>query len=181
MLALSGACYGQLQVISTIAGNSSVAPGYSGDGGAASASLLNHPASVATDAAGNIYVADFANHVVRKISTSGIITTFAGNGTAGYTGDGAAATAAMLSGPTGLATDVAGNLYIADAVGNVIRRVSATGVISTFAGTGSGGYSGDLGAATAAQISSAYGVATDNLGNVYIAKIKPFRWTHQRR
>lgn len=169
MLALSGACYGQLQVISTIAGNSSVAPGYSGDGGAASASLLNHPASVATDAAGNIYVADFANHVVRKISTSGIITTFAGNGTAGYTGDGAAATAAMLSGPTGLATDVAGNLYIADAVGNVIRRVSATGVISTFAGTGSGGYSGDLGAATAAQISSAYGVATDNLGNVYIA------------
>ncbi len=169
MLAFSGACYGQLQVISTIAGNPSVSPGYTGDGGPASVALLHSPASVATDAAGNLYVADFANHVVRKINTAGVISTFAGNGTAGYSGDGSSATAAMLNGPTGLAVDAANNVYIADATGNVIRMVTALGTISTFAGTGSAGFSGDLGPATAASISSPYGVTTDAVGNVYIA------------
>jgi len=163
----SGACFGQLQVITTIAGNGD--PGYSGNGGPSTAALLYNPASVGTDAMGNIYIADYANHVVRKIDTSGIISAFAGNGTAGYGGDNGPATAAMLIGPTGIAVDTSGNVFIADANSSVIRKVSKAGIITTYAGTGFGGYSGDNGPATAAQIRFAYGVAADTSGNVYIA------------
>jgi trimeric autotransporter adhesin len=154
-------------VISTIAGNGTA--GYSGDGGAATAAELNYPNGVAVDGSGNVYIADTYNHRIRKVSPSGVITTIAGNGTAGYSGDGAAAIAAALNNPGGVAVDGSGNVYIADAGNNRIRKVAPTGVISTIAGNGTADYSGDGGAATAAQLNYPVGVAVDGSGNVYIA------------
>src|SRR5271156_6961349 len=123
--------WGQAYTISTIAGNGTT--GFAGDGGPASSSQLSFPGGIAIDSSGNIYIADSGNNRIRKIS-NGTITTVAGNGTAGYTGDKAAATAAELSNPTGVAVDSAGNLYIADSVNSVIRQVSPGGTITTFAG-----------------------------------------------
>ena len=153
--------------IETIAGTGT--RGYSGDGGAATAARLNLPVGVAVDNAGNVYIADNGNHRIRKVDGSGNISTFAGTGTRGYSGDGGAATAAQLGIPESVAVDNAGNVYIADRFNNRIRKVDGSGNISTFAGTGTRGYSGDGGAATAAQLSSPSGVALDNAGNVYIA------------
>ncbi len=138
-------------IITTVAGNGS--PDYSGDGGAATAAGLYYPYGVAVDAAGNLYIADTVDNRIRKVSAStGIITTVAGNGSPGYSGDGGAATAAELYYPYGVAVDAAGNLYIADTGNNRIRKVSAsTGIITTVAGNGTAGYSGDGGAATAAE------------------------------
>ena len=139
----------QAQVVTTIVGTGIA--GYTGDGGPASAAQLNHPRCIKFDRSGNKYIADQNNHVVRKINTSGIITTVAGNGfkagmpTGGYMGDGAPATDAELSRPSDLAFDTAGNLYISDYGNNVIRKVNTYGIISTFAGVGAGGYSGDGG------------------------------------
>ncbi len=143
--------------------------GYSGDGGQATAAQLNTPIGLAIDASGNVYFSDVNNNVVRKISTSGIITTIAGNGSAGYSGDGGAATAATLNAPTGLAVDASGNLYIADFVNSVIRKRTSSGIISTYAGTGSAGYTGDGGAATSAQLRNPEGVIADANGNIFIA------------
>jgi sugar lactone lactonase YvrE len=154
-------------VISTLAGTGSA--GYSGDGGAATAAQLNYPGGVAVDSAGNLYIADSYNFRVRKVTPAGVISTVAGNGTCCYSGDGAAATAARLAYPFGVAVDSAGSLYIADQSNSRIRKVTSAGVISTLAGTGSAGYSGDGGAATAAQLYYPYGVAADSAGNVYIA------------
>ncbi len=152
-------------IISTIAGNGTT--GYSGDGGPATAAEFNVPNGLVVDGSGNIYVADVFNNCVRKINASGIISTYAGTGTAaGYSGDGAAATLAQLNEPTYVATDGAGNVYISD-VGRV-RRVDASGIITTVAGNGSGVYSGDGGLATAAGIETA-GIALDAKGNLYIA------------
>ncbi|NCX95569.1 MAG: hypothetical protein EBX41_04010, partial [Chitinophagia bacterium] len=155
------------QIITTIAGNGS--GGYSGDGGAATAASLNEPKGVAVDASANVYIADCFNNRIRKVNTSGIISTIAGNGSAGYSGDGGAATAASLSLPKGVAVDASGNVYFPDQNNNRIRKVNTSGVISTIAGNGSLGYSGDGGAATAASLSGPYGVAVDASGNVYIA------------
>ena len=155
--------------ISTIAGTDS--SGYSGDGGAATSASLYNPSGVALDTAGNIYIADRDNHRIRKVSVAdGTISTIAGTGSSGFSGDGGAATSADLYYPSGVALDTAGNIYIADRNNNRIRKVSvADGTISTIAGTGSSGYSGDGGAATSARLSSPSGVALDTAGNIYIA------------
>jgi sugar lactone lactonase YvrE len=155
-------------VITTIAGNG--AYGYSGDNGPATSAQLGYPLGLAIDNAGNLYIGDSGNSVVRKVAPNGVITTIAGNGTAGSSGDGGPATSAEMYFPTGVAIDNAGNLYIADFTSCRIREVSAkTGVIITVAGNGSRGYSGDGGAATAAQLFSPFAVTTDSGGNVYIA------------
>jgi uncharacterized protein YjdB len=154
-------------IMSTIAGDGS--SGYSGDGGAATAATMKYPYNVAVDASGNVYFADDQNNRVRKINTAGIISTIAGNGTAGYSGDGGAATAAELQSPWGVAVDGSGNVYIGDWGNNRVRKVNAAGVITTLAGDGTGGYSGDGGAATAAELAAPWGVALDATGNVYIA------------
>jgi hypothetical protein len=154
-------------VITTVAGNGSY--GYSGDGGAATNASLANPFSVAMDAYGNLFIADWCNSVIRKMGANGIITTVAGNGSYGYSGDGGAATNARLSHPYGLAVDVSGDLFIADADNNRIRKVGTNGIIATVAGNGSGGYSGDGGAATNASLTNPFSVAVDAYGNLFIA------------
>lgn len=158
----------QQYTISTIAGNNT--SGYSGDSGAATSAQLNEPGGILVDSSGNIYIADSGNHRVRKIS-NGTITTIAGTGSPGYTGDGGAATSAELNNPTGLALDSSGNLYIADAANNLIREVSPSGTITTIAGNNSmgAGYTGDGGPATTAQLNDPTAVAVDKYGNLYIA------------
>lgn len=153
--------------VTRVAGNGR--SGYTGDGGAATAAQLEYPDGIAVDAAGNIYVADMQAQAVRVIAPNGTISTYAGQGTAGYSGDGGAANQAQLNTPMGLALDSAGNLYIADAGNSVVRRVSRSGSISTVAGIGSQGYSGDGGNATAAALDTPEGVTVDPSGLVYIA------------
>jgi sugar lactone lactonase YvrE len=160
--------FAQSGTIITLAGTSS--PGYSGDGGAAIAAQINKPYGVAVDSAGNLFIADGLNHVVRKVSTSGVITTVAGNGYSGYSGDGGLAISAQLSTPFGIAIDSTGNLFIADSYNHSIRAVSASsGIITTVAGNGSFGFSGDGGQATSAQLNYPFGVAVDSAGNIFIA------------
>ena len=154
-------------VITTVAGTG--ARGYSGDGGLAVNARLNSPRGVASDAAGNLYIADSHNRRVRKVDTSGRITTVAGNGRIGYTGDGGPALAAALNNIEELAVDASGNLYIADTANHRVRRVSSSGVITTVAGTGRQGYGGDGGPASNAQLNRPTGVAVDAVGNLYIA------------
>ncbi len=156
-----------LGTITTFAGTDTA--GYSGDGQGAASARLNRPYAVAADAAGNVYIADNGNNVIRIVSPTGIINTYAGNDTAGYSGDGNAANHASLNNPLGIAIDAAGNLYIADAGNHVVREVNIAGTISTIAGNGYPGYSGDGGAAVAAVLSNPTGVAVDAAGNVYIA------------
>jgi uncharacterized protein (TIGR03437 family) len=157
---------GQQYTINTIAGSPGN-PGFAGDNGAAVSAQLNFPGGIAVDSSGNIYIADGLNNRVRKIS-GGVITTVAGNGTVGYTGDKGSATSAELSNPTGVAVDSKGNLYIADSGNNVVRMV-AGGTITTFAGNNTSGYTGDGALATGAQLQNPVGVAADAAGNVYIA------------
>ena len=152
-------------IIHTIAGTGT--SGYSGDGGAASAATLNEPYGVAVDTSGNIYVADQGNQRIRKVNTSGIISTVAGTGTYGFTGDGGPATAAEVASPWSVAVDRPGNVYIV--TGNHVREVTTSGIISTFAGLGPSGFSGDGGDATAAELYFPNGAATDAAGNLYIA------------
>jgi uncharacterized protein (TIGR03437 family) len=154
-------------IINAFAGNGTA--GYSGDGGAAISAELNSPDSMTFDAAGNLYFVDFYNYRVRKVSPTGIITPVAGNGTSGYAGDGGLATVAELATPGGLATDASGNLYIADAANHRTRMVSPAGIITTVAGNGTAGYSGDGGLATAAELNGPSGVAVDSSGNLYIS------------
>ena len=155
-------------VISTVAGGNG-GYGFNGDGGAATSTNLNYPSGVAVDAVGNIYIADQNNQRIRKVNSNGIISTVAGNGTQGFSGDGGAATSAQLNSPSGVTVDAAGNIYIADQFNNRIRKVNSSGVISTVAGNGTQGFSGDGGAATSAQLYSSGGVAVDAAGNIYIA------------
>ncbi|MGA2286569.1 MAG: hypothetical protein ABSG55_09910, partial [Dehalococcoidia bacterium] len=153
--------------ISTVAGSGN--PGYSGDGGPATDAGLYNPYGVAADSSGNVYVADTSNHRIRKIDTSGHITTVAGDGNPGYGGDGGPATSASLFYPSSVAIDGDGNLYVADSWNNRIRKVSASGDISTLAGNGRLRYSGDGGPATSADLNLPNDVAADSAGNVYIA------------
>jgi len=150
---------------------STVAGGGIGDGGAATSAGFVSPQGVAVDSSGNLYVADSFSNRIRKVAAgTGILTTVAGNGSQGFSGDGGPATSAALSRPSGVAVDSAGNLYIADNYNNRIRRVAAgTGIITTVAGNGSLGYAGDGGAATSASLWKPYGVAVDSSDNVYIA------------
>ena len=156
-------------VITTVAGNGSGS--YAGDGGAATSASLNEPYSVAVDGAGNIYVADRLDHRIRKITAAtGVISTVAGNGGACYTGNGVAATDTCLASPHGVAVDSAGNLYVAQAEDNRIRKITAaTGVISIVAGDGGAGFSGDGAAATRTSLNYPDGVAVDSAGNLYVA------------
>jgi len=154
-------------IINTIAGNG--IGGASGDGGPATGASLAAPNAVAVDGSGNLFIADYANNSVRKVSTDGGITTVAGNGLGGFSGDGGPATSAQLGGPDGVAVDMSGNIFIADANNKRIRRVSPNGSITTVAGTGSPGFSGDGGPATSASMGSPYGVAVDGQGNLFIA------------
>jgi sugar lactone lactonase YvrE len=152
-------------VIAIVAGNGT--QGFSGDNGPATSAQLASPAGIAIDSAGNLYIADSLNNLVRKVS-NGVITTVAGNGTPGFGGDGGPATSAQLYAPSGIAVDLAGNLYIADSANNRIREVSA-GTIATVAGIGTPGFSGDNGPATGAQLYAPSGIALDAAGNLYIA------------
>ena len=157
-------------IMSTIAGANSAtsSSGFSGDGGLAIFAQITRPLGMVADNAGNLYFSDNNNHRIRKIS-NGRITTIAGNGTATFAGDSGPATSASLSSPFGLALDSAGNIYVADTNNHRIRRIDTNGIITTFAGTGAAGFSGDGGTPTAAQLSSPAGVLVDGSGNVYIA------------
>ncbi len=143
--------------------------GFSGDGQAAVNAQLSAPAGVAVDAAGNVYIADTGNHRVRKIDASGTMMTIAGTGAPQYSGDGGLGVLAALNGPTGLALDAAGNLYIADTGNHAVRKLTPAGVISTVAGTGSRGFSGDGGDPASAQLDSPAAVAIDSNGNLLVA------------
>ena len=158
-------------IITTIAGNG--VSGYSGDGGLATNARLNFPWDVCIDIHNNIYICEQGNCVIRKIDTSGIITTIAGNGVFGYSGDGGLATNAKLNTPQGVAIDSSGNIYIADTSNNRIRKVDTGGIITTIAGNGVKGYSGDGGQATLAKISLNYeifsNISFDMYGTLYIA------------
>jgi sugar lactone lactonase YvrE len=149
--------------------------GFSGDGGPSASARVNAPAGLAVDAVGNVYIADAGNNRIRKIDVAGVITTVAGTGTAGSSGDGGQATLAQLNDPLGVAVDVAGNLYIADETNCRIRKVDVTGVITTIAGTGVAGFSGDGAQATRASINFPRAVAVDVVGNLYIADTRNLR------
>lgn len=154
-------------VINTLAGNGTAA--FGGDGGAATAAQVNTPYGIATDAAGNVYFTDCNNNRIRKINTAGIISTIAGRGVPGYTGDGGPATAAELLAPRGIAVDGGGNVYFSDYANQRVRKITPAGIISTVAGDGTVGFGGDGGPATAAKLNYAWGVAVDGSGNLYIA------------
>ena len=154
-------------IITTIAGNGF--PGYSGDGGPAASAQINNINGVAVDAAGNLYISDYGNYRIRKIATNGIITTIAGNGSPGYSGDLGPAAGAQFSTLWGMAVDAGGNLYMADYGNHRIRKIAANGIITTIAGNGFAGYSGDGGAAASAQIAYPTSVAVDGAGNLYLA------------
>jgi len=158
----------QSQMITTIAGTGVF--DCRGDGGPAIDAAFGGAISVAVDMASNIYVVDMGCDKVRRISISGIITTVAGDEDTTYSGDGGPATLAGLHQPTGVAVDRTGNVYIADNLSNCIRKVNTSGIISTIAGTGVGGYNGDNIPATSAQTNAPYDVAVDTLGNVYIVE-----------
>ncbi|MBW1697204.1 MAG: hypothetical protein JRH18_02790 [Deltaproteobacteria bacterium] len=160
-------------IITTVAGNG--AAGFSGDGGPATDAELKTPRDVYVDASGNIYIADTENNRIRKVDTSGIITTVAGNGASGFSGDGGPATDARLNKPNSVCMDADGNLYIADALNHRIRKVDTTGMISTVAGNGASGFSGDGGPAANAQLDKPKGVWVDEQGNIYIVDTENHR------
>lgn len=155
-------------VVSTVAGEATQPPGFSGDGGLATSAQLNEPRGLVVNSAGDIFFVDAANQRVREIDhTSQIITTIAGNGTAGFSGDGGPAISASLNWPDELAIDGSGNLYIADSLNNRIRKFTAGGTITTYAGDGTKGFSGDTGPATQARLNAPIGLAFDSAGNLY--------------
>ncbi len=153
-------------IISTVAGGGSL--GFSGDGGPATQALMRRPRRVALDGAGNLYIADYGNHRIRKVGTDGIISTVVGTGAASFAGDGGPATSAAIRNPSAVAFDAAGNLYIADYGNNRIRKVGADGVISTVAGNGLFGPAGDGGPATQAALTGPTGIAFDSYGAMYV-------------
>ncbi len=155
-------------IILTIAGTG-ICCSNLGDGGEATAAELGDPTGITFDAIGNLYIADYGNNRIRTINTAGIINTIAGNGAAGYYGDGGQATAAELYVPDWVAFDSKGNLYIVDAYNQRIRMVNTSGIISTVAGNGTIGYSGDGGQATVAELDDLAGVALDASSNLYIS------------
>ncbi len=162
-------------VFTTVAGTG--VQGFSGDGGAAMSALLDSPDAIALDPSGNLLIADSHNHRIRRVdAATGVITTLAGTGVAGQSPSGTLATAAMLDLPAALALDAGMNLFFADARTHLIRRIDhATGVLTTFAGNGTQGFSGDLGPATSASIDTPSGLTLDTAGNLYLAD------THNQR
>ena len=154
-------------VITTLAGNGTA--GYSGDGGMATSAELNGPYRVTVDLAGNVYIPDSSNSRIRKVAPNGTITTIVGNGQSGYSGDGGPATDAALNYPEAVAFDSAGNYYVADEAGNVVRKVDTNGIITTAVGTGVPGYSGDGGPAASAELDGPVGVAVNAADDLYIS------------
>ena len=154
-------------IITTVAGGGEIFPG-NGDGGPATSARLDSAVGVAVDTAGNLYIAERGSARIRKVSFAGIITTVAGNGTFGFSGDGGPATSAQLDFPVDVAVDTAGNLYIADLGNHRIRKVSPGGIITTVAGNGVDDFSGDGGPATSASLNEPSGVAVDAAGNLFI-------------
>ncbi|MGD9234231.1 MAG: hypothetical protein PVH67_10255, partial [Desulfobacterales bacterium] len=154
-------------IMTTVAGNGNF--GFSGDGGPAEDARLNNPLSVAVDSEGNIFFADGNNRRIRKVDTNGIITTVAGNGNQGFNGDGGPAVDASLYLPQTVAVDSEGNIFIADGPNRRIRKVDTSGIITTVAGNGNQGFSGDGGPAVDASLNNPYGVAVDSEGNIFIA------------
>lgn len=158
--------------ISTVIGTQSGTS--AGDGGAATSAVLSNPSDIGLDAFGNIYVSDYVSQTVRKVNSSGYISTFAGNGTQFvFGGDGGQATSAALNNPTGLVIDSAGNVYVSDYSNNRLRFINVTtNIITTAAGsggTGAGSYGGDGGPATSASLNSPNGATLDSAGNIYFA------------
>jgi trimeric autotransporter adhesin len=160
-------------IITTVAG---ISPdglhdtgGYNGDNIQATAALLKRPTGITADGAGNIYIVDDDNFRIRRIDPTGIITTIAGTGISGYSGDNGPATNATIGNCASICLDAAGNIYFADIDNFVIRKINTSGIINTYAGTGTGGYSGDGNPATAAKIST-FHLCSDNSGNIYTAE-----------
>jgi len=153
--------------ITTVAGNG--VQGYSGDGGSALNAALNFPLGISFDQAGNFYIADTGNYAIRKVTPAGIITTVAGTGAAGFSGDGGTAASAALNLPSDVQFDLSGNMYIADAGNNRVRKVDTTGKISTIAGTNSNGFGGDNGLAVNATLNHPWSLAVDANNAIYIA------------
>jgi uncharacterized protein (TIGR03437 family) len=159
-------------IVTTFAGNGIGTPetgAFSGDGGLATKASLNNPTAVAVTASGDVYISDQHNQRIREVNRSGIITTIAGNGSAGYGGDSGPATKAKLNYPGGINVDPAGNVYFNDDLNFRTRKITPSGIISTIAGTGVQGFSGDGGPAVDAQLNGEFGVSLDLRGNVYIA------------
>jgi sugar lactone lactonase YvrE len=154
-------------IITTVAGAGT--PGYSGDGGPATAARIDSGLGIAVDAAGNLYIAEYQNHRVRKVGLDGVIQTITGNGVAGYAGDGGPAAAAQIGFPTAVAVDLIGDIFIADSQNSRIRKISTNGSITTVAGNGTRGRAGDGGPATSAQLLSPSSISVDGAGNLYIA------------
>ena len=144
-------------------------PGDPGDGQAAPRAFVPSPEGIAVDASGNVYIAEVATSRIRRVSPQGVITTFAGTGAAGFSGDGGPASQAQLDGPRGLALGPDGSLYVADSGNNRIRRISSAGTIETVAGTGDAGFSGDGGPALEAMLNYPYDVQAGRDGSLYIA------------
>jgi hypothetical protein len=156
-------------IISTITGH--LPTGYSGDGGPLLAAQFAGIAGITFDNNGNMFIADGGNDVIRKVNVQGIISTVAGNGTAGFSGDGGPATSAQLYSPYAVVFDKAGNMYIPDNVNNRIRKVSTDGTITTFAGTGAKGYTGDGGPAALAAFFYPWTIDIDDANNIYVGDI----------
>ena len=159
-----GAAHAQDYRFTTVAG------GFTGDGGLATDAHVGAPTGLARDAQGNLYVGELQRHRIRKISPNGVITTFAGTGAAGYSGNVSKAGMATMNGPLGIAIDAMGNVFFSDSNNNRVRKIMPGGVISTVAGNGSAVSSGDGGAATSAGIARPYGLAFDAAGNLYVSE-----------
>jgi Beta-propeller repeat/NHL repeat/Putative binding domain, N-terminal len=158
-------------IITTFAGGGSSGLG---DGGLATAATLYYPNGVAVSGSGDVYIADTGNNRIRKVS-SGVITTIAGTGTAGYNGDNQPADTALISAPYGIVVDAAGNIYFADNGNNRIRKISAAGIISTVAGTSTTGFSGDGGSASDALINGPFALSMDAAGSLYFIDLNNYR------
>ncbi len=155
------------QNIYTVAGSGTL--GYSGDGNLAVTAQLSYPHAIAVDNSGALYIADTYNDRIRKVNPNGIITTIAGTGVSGFSGDGGPAVSAQVNYVLGIAVDQNNNIYISDNGNNRIRKINPAGIITTIAGTGIPNFSGDGGPANLAEINSPYGITTDALGNILFA------------
>lgn len=160
-------------VITTVAGNGNY--GYCGDGGPATEACLDFPFGVDADGTGSIFIADYGNHRIRMVDSLGIITTVAGNGKSGFTGDYGPATKARLHSPSGVSVDGLGNIFISDHNNHRIRKVDKRGIITTMAGNGDYGFGGDNSTATAANLYYPLGLSVDSIGNVFIADSRNYR------